>query len=146
MPIAVLSQPSPASTSLAIGPRTPSKLEERRVLGDLSPNAKIGSRTPTAADFRSPKILLEAEEKTPKFPPVGLFHTSKSSSTPTPLRTGQKRRIEHVDGSAESPTQGVGRTRNRAEDEIKSVQAAVTRAPARSPVPYFSPCYIRMLT
>ncbi|KAI9664078.1 MAG: hypothetical protein M1821_007569 [Bathelium mastoideum] len=116
-----------------MGPGTPSKLDERRVLGNLSPNTKIGSRTPTAADFRNPKLLFTEEAKTPSLPPVGLFSSPTTDSTITPVRTGQKRRIDQVDDPADSPDRDTRTSRDRAEDEIKSVQANAADALLHSP-------------
>ena len=111
----------------------PTQLDERRVLGDLSPNAKVVSRTPTAADFRNPKLLLEEGDQTPRLPPVGLFNNPRPNSRSSPVRTGQKRTIEQVDGPLGSPTQDTRWARTRAENEITSVQATAALATSRSP-------------
>ncbi|KAL9094637.1 MAG: hypothetical protein Q9165_003197 [Trypethelium subeluteriae] len=116
-----------------MGSRTPSKLDERRVLGDLSPNSKITSKTSTAADFRSSKALCEAEHKTLKFPPMELSTTGNATCRPSPVQMAQKRRIDQVDGYVERPVQGVKSVRDRAEDEIRSAQASDLQAPPRSP-------------
>ncbi|KAL9080136.1 MAG: hypothetical protein Q9157_001042 [Trypethelium eluteriae] len=117
-----------------MGSGTPSKLDERRVLGDLSPNSKIVSKTSTVADFRSSKALFEAEHKTLQlFPSVELSTAADASRQPSPMRIGQKRRIDQVDGYVECPVQGVKNVRDRAEDEIKSAQSSDPQAPPCSP-------------
>ncbi|KAF2229820.1 hypothetical protein EV356DRAFT_520584 [Viridothelium virens] len=134
MSIAVLPQQSRLSSSPAMGSGTPSKLDERRVLGDLSPNSKIVSKTSTVADFRSSKALFEAEHKTLQlFPSVELSTAADASRQPSPMRIGQKRRIDQVDGYVECPVQGVKNVRDRAEDEIKSAQSSDPQAPPCSP-------------
>ena len=122
-------------------PATPSNLDQRRVLGDLSPNTKTLSRASTAADFRSPKILFEVEEPTPRRAPVKLSSTPKNSDRRSLARTGQKRKIEQVDGPAESIFQGTQCARDRAEDEIRSVQATATGD--QTPSPSVTVCHSR---
>ncbi|KAI9703042.1 MAG: hypothetical protein M1820_006033 [Bogoriella megaspora] len=116
-----------------MGSSTPSKHETRRVLGDLSPNSKVDSRTPTAADFRSTKSLFTGESNTPKFPRMGLLNTPTTSARSSPLRTAKKRTIDQVDGPIESPSHTLRRAGDRAEDELKSVQKAPLQATPMSP-------------